>query len=483
MRCRICLFPGLVAAAFAAICVMAPAASGGESSPDDRNAFVRVSPRDSRYFELTTGRPYLPIGVNLVGAPVPDKVDAVVKTMAENDINFCRLWIGAGPLDIEHTRTGVYDDENAKNLDRILDLCWSRGIRVKLCVEYFRDIPPQKRSGRSSTFDRPWHHVSNGGMFASMEDFLTSEKGIVQFKKKLAWYRNRYGDHPGVFAWELWNEMDCVRGPWLPWTDTMLAELHRLFPKNLAVQSLGSFDHENKRLRYGQLARLAGNDVAQVHRYLDLGAKLTVCHGPMDVLAADAVRELLTFSPGRPVILAESGAVEPGHSGPFKLFKNDKDGLLLHDILWAPFFAGAAGTGQCWFWQNYIDANQLWWHFARFSKATQGLDPPAENFIPCTLEHNRLRIYVLHGRHTVLLWCRDAGNDWRAELEQGEEPRVFSGERLDLNPVLTNGTTPRVRAYDPWRDTWADIRLDEHPDRRVKLPDFQRSILVRLDLR
>jgi hypothetical protein len=35
---------------------------------------------------------------------------------------------------------------------------------------------------------------------------------------------------------------------------------------------------------------MSGNDVAQVHRYLDLGAKFEICHDPMDLLAADAVR-------------------------------------------------------------------------------------------------------------------------------------------------------------------------------------------------
>ena len=30
------------------------------------DAFVRVSPRDPRYFELSDGRPYIPIGLNLI---------------------------------------------------------------------------------------------------------------------------------------------------------------------------------------------------------------------------------------------------------------------------------------------------------------------------------------------------------------------------------------------------------------------------------
>ena len=44
------------------------------------------------------------------------------------------------------------------------------------------------------------------------------------------------------------------------------------------------------------------------------------------MLAADAVNELLATKPGRPVILAESGAVEPRHTGPFKLYAKDQPG-------------------------------------------------------------------------------------------------------------------------------------------------------------
>ena len=88
------------------------------------------------------------------------------------------------------------------------------------------------------------------------------------------------------------------------------------------------------------------NDIAQVHRYLDLGAKMTICHGPVDVLTADAIHELQSYQPKRPIILAESGAVEPSHSDPFKLYKNDKHGVILHDVLFAPFLPVPPAQGR-----------------------------------------------------------------------------------------------------------------------------------------
>ena len=113
---------------------------------------------------------------------------------------------------------------------------------------------------------------------------------------------------------------------------------------------------------------LPGNEVAQVHRYLDLGAKMDVCHAPMDIICSSAVEELLSYNTGKPVMLAETGAVEPSHSGPSKFYPIDTAGILLHDILFAPFFSGSAGCGMCWHWESYVDRNNLWYHFGQIQR-------------------------------------------------------------------------------------------------------------------
>ena len=259
-----------------------------------------------------------------------------------------------------------------------MTLCRQHGIRVKVCLEYFRDIRPEK----ARWSDKPLHHKANGGRFESMEDFLESPAGTEQFQRKIGFYAEHIGDEPAVFAWELWNEMNAVRGSWAPWTEIMLPELHRRFPKNMAIQSLGSFDRDSSREPYRQLCRMPGNDIAQVHRYLDLGAQLEICHGPVDLLAADAVAELRAFGAGKPIILTETGAVKPQHTGCSELYSKDPDGQLLHDMIFAPFFCGAAGTGHVWWWRQAIEQPGLWHHFARFAQVIHGIDPAAEKFEP-----------------------------------------------------------------------------------------------------
>jgi hypothetical protein len=272
--------------------------------------------------------------------------------------------------------------------------------------------------------------------------------------------------------------MDTVRGKgYMEWTEEMLAELKRLFPENMVTQSLGSFDNASKRERYRRVSLMGDNDFANVHRYLDLGASLEICKGPVDVLAADAVQELQNFEPGKPIILAESGAVEPSHTGPFELYKQDKEGIILHDILFAPFFFGAAGTGQNWHWDHYVAANNLWFEFDRFAEAIKGIDPPAEAFEVKQIDHPRLRIYVLAGRRTSLVWCRDKQNTWRAELAEGKEPELISNAVFSVKNFARKSEAVAVDFYDPWSNQWTRGRVEGD---RISLPDFKRSLVVKM---
>jgi hypothetical protein len=317
-----------------------------------------------------------------------------------------------------------------------------------------------------------------------MAGWMESPEARRQFVRKLEFLASRYRDDPTIYGWELWNEMNAVNGhgDYLGWTTAMLPELHRLFPHHLCMQSLGSYDSAGVRESYRKLALMPGNDVAQVHRYLDLGARLEVCHGPVDELAASAISTLLAAGPARPVMLAESGAVEPSHSGPLKLYAKDRNGIILHDILFAPFFAGAAGSGQCWHWDEYVDANDLWWQFGRFASATKGIDPPAEGFEPVALDHPALRVYLLKGRRTWIAWCRDKASNWKTELAEGTAPAPLRGLSLDLNlnanPPSAARSDWRCRVYDPWTDHWSSAGLK---DGRVVLPEFTRSIVVKME--
>jgi hypothetical protein len=470
-----------VALAAVSLAAAAPAAESNAAMAE----FVRVSPRDARYLELSDGTPYIPNGLNLI-APQDSRTTAAglaqmdrwMKALADQGGNYIRVWLSSPFWDPEQERAGMYDEERAERIDALLDMARRHGIRVKLTIEHFREIDPQ--NVRQAWASKQLHHVSRGGTASDMPQWLAGEASRAQFRRKLAWLQERFGQQPVVYGWELWNEINAVRGgDYRAWTEAMLPELKRLFPRNLTLQSLGSFDSDWGFEPYRILCHMADNDLAQVHRYLDLGAKLEVCHGPVDVLAADAVRQLLAMDPGRPVILAESGAVEPSHSGPFKLYAKDKAGIILHDVLFAPFFAGAAGAGQCWHWGEYVDKNDLWHHFRAFADTVAGIDPAAEHFQPLTIDHPRLRVYALKGEKTSLVWCRDAENTWRAELEAGQPPEELKGLVLPLGKTIKL-TERKARIYNPWTKAWSDATAGNGV---VRLPPFSRSLVIRIESR
>lgn len=445
--------------------------------------FVRVSPRNPRYFETADARPFIPIGLN-IAHPLHrgpgherENMTAWVNALADQRGNLIRVWLWHSWWCPE-TAPGVFDEAAADRLRELLDLCGRRGVRVKITLDYFREVDP-------ATVRQPWalramYHVSQGGPLRTMDDWWDGEAGRRLFLARLDWLAARFRDRHEIFGWELWNEINATFGrpeSHARWTLEMLAEARRRFPHHLVMQSLGGYEYTRDHDLYRTYSVMAGNDIAQVHRYLNLGGHLPVVHGPMDVLAADAIYSLAAVASDRPILLAEGGAVEPNHAGPFALYERDRDGTLLHDVLFAPFFAGAAGTGQPWHWDRYIAKHGLWWHFGRFSSAMDGFDPIVE--APRAVLWTSappLRVYALVGRTTTLAWCRDGRADWRAELERGEPPPSLAGLAVPFEALGGAPADGRVDIYDPWTDQRTTLSAD-HAD--VRLPEARRSLVLR----
>ena len=443
---------------------------------------VEPSKVDSRYFADSEGRTFVPVGCNICFARVYDpatpgsraKCEEMffgwLRKFAANGGNYVRIWLGHRFFEIMPDKAGEYDPAAEATVVKTVRLCEELGLKIKFTLESFRTVYPKGYESKE-----PYFEFFNRPLYApyakSMREFLHSEEcariylGKAERLKALG-----LGDSPAVVCWELWNEINCIGG-WRsdvgPWSDRMLAALRRMFPRQMTTQNLGSFSSPDIYDYYDYLGRVPLNDFMQVHRYLDPGAELDVCRGPMDVLCADSVRELLDRRPDSPAILAEVGAVKANHSGPSELYAKDKNGMLFHDELFTPFFAGAAGCGQPWHWDHqYIDGNGLWWHFARFAEAVKGVDPAAEHMRPFRTETHRLRIWGLRGERTTLLFCRDKANTWESELVRGEAPAKISGERIPFGGAM--------KCYLPWKDRWVDVAADK------PLPDFTRSIVVRI---
>lgn len=445
-----------------------------------QNSFVQISKKNSSYFELSNNDPYIPIGLNLGGKDMVT-VENYLRKLSANGGNFARIWLSISLFEIEHTY-GKYSEENTKNIDKLLELALKYNIKIKLCIESFREIFPDRSADFNNYFNKQHYHLKNGGQFNNMDDYINSEVGKQAYLKKVEFFSTRYGDHPAIFGWELWNEMNCIKskGVW-DWNKYMLPKVHEKFPKNLVMQSLGSFETEDHRIDYQFINALPSNDVAQIHRYINSGTKsgklMDIVKAPMDVLTADAVNELRSYNLAKPILMAEVGAVKPDWTGPSDLYPLDKDGMLLHDMLFSPFFSGASGTGNPWYWNDYVDKNNLWYHFGRFGESIKGINPIEEHFIPVKIYHPQFRIYVLVGKKTILAWARDSKNDWKSELTNGEKPKEIVQAKIDFTNFIHESLIKKVSVYNPWSNAW-----NQNANKSVvELPPFKRSLIIKIE--
>ena len=445
------------------------------------------APTVVHYIRTSDGRRFIPNGLNLCFPRfITDEAEGLalyrrwIESLAAAGGNFLRLWLGHGFFDLEPATCGVFSAERAARLRTVLDYAQERNIKVKLTIDHFRSIVPENVAESfpgSASFDKPLYHPTQGGVARDMTDYLDSPAGRTHFCAKLDFLAAEFSQHPAIFAWELWNEMNAVKSDrWQAWTVFMLDELRARFPETLCLQSLGSFDCSGQQSNYEWYATLPQNDIVQVHRYIDLApGTFAACHGPVDIMAATAVRELRALAPEQPVILAESGAVEPGHRAPFELYEKDVTGTILHDVLFAAFFAGSAGPGQIWHWDLYVDRHNLWWHYRQFAAAIEGINPTEESFVPHLQETPSLRAYELRGTTVSLYWLRDAHTDWRTELRDGYAPTVHKG--CAFQPARYH-SAQSWESLDPWESApkWKPLSKRGNS---LHLPPWKRSILLR----
>src|SRR5690606_18616115 len=125
--------------------------------------------------------------------------------------NYVRVWLSQSFWDIEDTKAGVYSEEKAKRIDRFIEMARKNNLRIKMTLEHFRSITIEENPQTWAL--KSVYHTSKGGPLDSISGYLSSGAGHKLFLDKADYYRNRYGSDTLFFGWELWNEMNAMKGP------------------------------------------------------------------------------------------------------------------------------------------------------------------------------------------------------------------------------------------------------------------------------
>jgi len=337
--------------------------------------YVRRSQAAPLYFEMDSGDPYFAIGENICwpGAGGTYDYDLWMTKLAEHGGNYTRLWLVNewNALGLENRAAaegdgnglGRYNQEAAWRIDSVLDLAERLGVRVLMCIDSFNSLDA---GGIYGMWDKSPYNAANGGPCEEPAEFFTDAEAKRLFKQRLRYVVGRWGHSTSVFAWEFWNEVDLTTG----YDSAAVAAWHREMAEYVReIDPWGHLIATSYATPAGDAAvdGLAEMDFVQSHSY---GARDIA-----EIVNWLSVRKTEEY--GKPHYVGEFGAdwrgVDDG---------GDKEGVHLHNGLWAAMLSGSAGTAMLWWWDSYVEPYDLYGEFSSVAAFAAEVDWVEERYEP-----------------------------------------------------------------------------------------------------
>lgn len=346
-----------------------------------------------------------------------------ITRLHENGANCIRFWM-FNLCYLEGVNPENYNLERAWRMDYILDLATVNDIYMILCFELERCNKPNSEDGNEFFIERGAYcrFLKNKGIedpSRFLEFDLTSEMSYNRYR----YIVGRWGYSKNIFAWELWNEYETVRGDnnlkveWLKKSTALLRSVdsyhhlvkspsHKFNRKEYWGEECGDFNDVHA--YYGWTAQEMGKDFSEmIIHYSDYVSK-----------------EKLPFIHG------ETGAAREVETAQFGMvgFQTDKDKrqINMHEVLWSGLFSGAIGSGMPWWWDEQVDYPNVYFWFRGLANFAQDVKWTTEDFIvkePQYYEAMDLRIRRLMGKKTHLIWLQNLNWTWW-NVAQGTQPIV-----------------------------------------------------------
>ncbi|MFA4943735.1 MAG: DUF5060 domain-containing protein [Lentisphaeria bacterium] len=464
-------------------------------APGAARGFVRVSPKDPRFFETADGKWFQPRGLHIhspfdrrsterLGFPMPPDsgtyhYDRYFERLAANGANTVIVWMSSWWLAIEWNRQwqgyfGVndYNLGNGWRLDYLLEQAERRGLYLILMID---------NHGKFSSFcDAEWR--SNplnrrlGGPLATPEELFTTERGFQEYAKRLRYIAARWGQHPRLLGWLLFSEID-------------LCGASGRFRHDPSMVALCARARDYLNAASG-LARPAAVQYSGTWRTV---APAMAAEPKIDVLMPDAYKgdESQSIVPlmqatatklgehGKPVMVAEYG-------GSWRGATPDQLEADFHAALWSAAMSSAAGAPFFW-WYDFVDRNNLYFHYRGLAAF---LDEPAQDPRGRGWRHGEVAVEQEGGAkgevRGVAYWGADGGRAWAydrltplsLELARARPPQAGVCLQLD-------GVQPGAWRLEFW-DTLAAkvvqrklVQVGADGRLRLEFPPFQVDQAVR----
>lgn len=325
--------------------------------------FIRVSP--ANYLHYDDGSQYIPIGYNVAwhnNNPVLNYTTWLSKLSAVGG-NFYRLWMPHWGLGMEwrngngYSGLRKYKETNMAYLDWLVEYSEGKNMGIMFCIQHHGQVSTNVNPNWSES---PYN-VANGGPCATTADFFTNQIAKNHTKNRLKYILARWGYSTSIMSWELFNEVN--------WTDNAVAiessvaswhaEMASFIKENdvyghLVTTSTASEDYGKEIWNNPDI------DFTQSHIYINN-------ENIERAIVSSSKQRLKEFE--KPTLMGEFGLGDNAN-----LSNIDADGVHIHNTIWASLFSGAMGTAMSWWWDNYIEPNDLYFHFKPIATSTSKID-------------------------------------------------------------------------------------------------------------
>jgi len=335
--------------------------------------FVRSD--QTNYLHFDSGDPYIPVGENIgwQNGNIYTDYQKWLTKLGDNGGNFFRLWHCSWGLGIEWKNgnsgfSGLrkYKQTSAFYQDWMFDFCAERGIYLMLCLHHHGQVSSQVNPNWS---DSPYNAV-NGGPCPNTWDFFTNASAKNHVKNRLRYVLARWGYARSVMSWELFNEVDWTdqfdqrKGDVANWHSEMATFLKARDPHQHLVTS--SYADEQYDPNVWNQPNI---DFTQTHYYVNTPN--------LERVFVSGIRHYLEDF-GKPTLNGEFGLNTDGTG----LITLDPTGISIHNALFATLFGGGMGSGATWWWDNYVEPQNLYYRFAPVSAVADKVPFRSGNFAP-----------------------------------------------------------------------------------------------------
>lgn len=448
--------------------------------------FIRINPKNPRYFAFDNGGPFLPIGPNIAwatgqGKSVLEDYRKWFDKLSANGGNYARVWMAAWSFGLEWKDTGLGDYsgrlERAWLLDKVFELAEARGIHLMLTLLNHGQF---SETVNSEWKDNPYN-AANGGPLKTPAEFTTNSPARDLFKRKLRYTVARYAASTSLFSWEWWNEVNWtpVSGDALErWIVEMTPVLRQSDPYHHLISSSFSTGGTSNLWKNPDI------DYSQQHDYSQRDPARTF---------SLALRDFIDTAPNKPVMLSELGYSSSGTDD----LPINRDAIQFHNGIWAPPFVGYAGPANYWWWDNFIEPQNLWTHYRGFAEFMAAEDlsqmTPFRPKLKNTLSATALGM-TRPGR--TLVWVRSGGYETDS-AKKAYSDALSSGKagpswkytppilyRLELTlPHLAAGRY-QIQFYAPQKNIWLEKRIVQTKGGGLKvvMPSFDKDLAFKIVL-